>query len=313
MKLDIPYLKLLKEIQDNGNIKGDRTGTGTRSIFGTQMRFDLSQGHIPLLTTKSVNFNSILVELLWFISGSTNMTPLVQNGVNIWNEWPCKYWLQQTGQIVPEQADKDGWKVVTKRFAQQIKDDPDGFGKQWGELGPVYGKQWRDWETPRGEHIDQLGQVVKRIKTNPDCRRLIVCAWNPADIPAMTISGLPPCHCLFQFYVVDGRLSCLLYQRSCDYFLGVPYNIVSYSLLTAMIARVCGLKRGEFIWTGGDTHLYNNHIAKGVPDIQLSRTPRDSPILYINEYSSDLFTMTKDDFLIKGYEPDPYIPAAIAV
>lgn len=262
-----PYLALMKQVLESGTLKTDRTGTGTRSIFGHQMRFDLSEG-FPLVTTKKCHLKSIIHELLWFLSGETNIAYLKANGVHIWDEW----------------ADENG------------------------DLGPVYGAQWRSWPDHHGGHIDQIQQVVEQIKSNPDSRRLIVSAWNPALVDEM---ALPPCHALFQFYVADGRLSCQLYQRSADIFLGVPFNIASYALLTMMIAQVTGLAAGDFIWTGGDCHLYSNHLEQA--SLQLSREPRALPTMKINPTVTDIFAFTFDDFELVGYDPHPHIKAEVAV
>ena len=261
------YLELMRHVLDQGHRKGDRTGTGTLSVFGWQMRFPLER-RFPLLTTKKLHFKSIAYELLWFLQGSTNVRWLQENGVSIWNEW----------------ADENG------------------------ELGPVYGSQWRNWHGPDGRRIDQLAQVIDSIKRNPDSRRHIVTAWNPADIPRMK---LPPCHAFFQFYVADGALSCQMYQRSADIFLGVPFNIASYALLTLMMAQVCDLKPGEFIHTLGDAHLYVNHLDQARE--QLSRTPRGFPRLKLNPAVRDLFAFTYQDFTLEEYEPHPGIRAPIAV
>ena len=261
------YLDLLQEIMDKGVVKADRTGVGTKSIFGHQMRFDLSEG-FPLLTTKKVHLRSIIHELLWFISGDTNIGYLHDHKVTIWDEW----------------ADENG------------------------DLGPVYGKQWRSWQTPDGRSIDQLSEVVETIRRNPDSRRMIVCAWNPSDVDKM---ALPPCHCFFQFYVADGKLSCQLYQRSADTFLGVPFNIASYALLTMMIAQVCGLEPGEFIHTTGDTHLYSNHFEQA--DLQLSREPRPLPRMILNPEVKSIFDFKYEDFTLVGYDPWPAIKAPVAV
>jgi thymidylate synthase len=262
-----PYLDLMRHVRDNGVRKSDRTGTGTLSVFGHQMRFDLADG-FPLLTTKKLHTKSIIHELLWFLAGDTNIAYLKANGVRIWDEW----------------ADKAG------------------------NLGPVYGKQWRSWAAPDGRVVDQISDVVQQIKTSPDSRRLIVSAWNPADLPAM---ALAPCHCLFQFYVADGRLSCQLYQRSADIFLGVPFNIASYALLTAMMAQVTGLKPGDFVHTLGDAHLYVNHLEQ--VELQLTRETRPLPRLEINSAVKSIFDFKFEDFKLTGYEPHPHIAAPVAV
>ncbi|HJU50160.1 MAG TPA: thymidylate synthase [Pseudogulbenkiania sp.] len=261
------YLDLMRHVREHGHYKSDRTGTGTLSVFGHQMRFDLADG-FPLLTTKKLHLKSIVHELLWFLSGDTNIRYLKDNGVSIWDEW----------------ADENG------------------------ELGPVYGYQWRSWPAPDGRHIDQIANVVEMIKKNPDSRRLIVSAWNPALVDEM---ALPPCHALFQFYVADGRLSCQLYQRSADIFLGVPFNIASYALLTMMMAQVCGLKPGEFVHTLGDAHLYSNHLEQA--DEQLAREPRPLPTIKINPDVTDLFAFRFEDFELEGYDPMPHIKAKVAV
>lgn len=261
------YLDLLREIMDNGVVKQDRTGVGTKSVFGHQMRFDLQEG-FPLLTTKKVHLKSIIYELLWFISGDTNIKYLKEHGVSIWDEW----------------ADENG------------------------DLGPVYGHQWRSFPAPDGRAIDQLSDVINQIKNNPDSRRMLVCAWNPGEIDKM---ALPPCHCLFQFYVADGKLSCQLYQRSADTFLGVPFNIASYALLTMMLAQVCGLKPGEFIHTTGDTHIYLNHF--GQVREQLSREPRHLPKMKLNPEVKSLFDFKYEDFTLEDYDPWPAIKAPVAV
>ncbi|MFZ5836535.1 MAG: thymidylate synthase [Pseudomonadota bacterium] len=262
-----PYLDLMRQVRDHGVQKSDRTGTGTRSIFGYQMRFDLNEG-FPLLTTKRVHLKSIIHELLWFLSGDTNVAYLRRHGVTIWDEW----------------ADAAG------------------------ELGPVYGHQWRSWPTPDGGHIDQIAQLVHAIKTNPDSRRLMVSAWNVADVERM---ALPPCHCLFQFYVAEGKLSCQLYQRSADIFLGVPFNIASYALLTLMVAQVCDLAPGDFVHTFGDAHLYLNHMQQ--VELQLTRTPRALPVMRLNPAVRDIFAFRYEDFELTGYDPHPPIAAKVAV
>ena len=297
------YLNLLKEIKEKGTKKEDRTGTGTLSIFGHQMKFNLDEG-FPLVTTKKVNFDSILHELLWFIKGDTNIKYLVENKVNIWNEWPFQSWLNETGQNKEIAMHSPDWKGKLTEFTENIKNDAD-FALKYGDLGPVYGKQWRDFEG-----IDQLNLVIEDIKNNPNSRRHIVSAWNPKEIPIMIKSGLPPCHTLFQFYVSDGKLSCQLYQRSADVFLGVPYNIASYALLTCMIASVTDLKPGEFVHSLGDTHIYLNHMDQ-VKE-QLSRTPFPLPEININTKDS-LFDYEFEDFELLGYESHPFISAPIAI
>ncbi len=298
------YLDLVRHIRDNGVTKGDRTGTGTRSIFGYQMRFDLSDG-FPLVTSKKVHLKSILHELLWFIRGDTNIRYLVENGVGIWNDWPYQSWLRQTGQEDDLPMYSAEWKAGMKEFIERIKTDA-AFAKQYGDLGPVYGHQWRNFEG-----VDQLSQLVDDIKTNPDSRRLLVSAWNPKDIPVMVKSGLPPCHSLFQFYVTEGRLSCQLYQRSADVFLGVPFNIASYSILTLMIAQVTGLKPGDFVHTFGDAHLYSNHMEQ--VEEQLSRSTFALPTLAINPRVNNLFDFVYEDFELQNYQSHGPISAPVAV
>ena len=298
------YLDLVRYIRDNGVVKGDRTGTGTRSVFGYQMRFDLSEG-FPLVTSKKVHLKSILHELLWFIRGDTNIRYLVENGVGIWNDWPYQSWLRQTGQEDDLPMYSAEWKAGMKEFVERIRTDA-AFAQQWGDLGPVYGHQWRNFEG-----VDQLAQLVDDIKTNPDSRRLLVSAWNPKDIPIMVKSGLPPCHSLFQFYVTEGRLSCQLYQRSADVFLGVPFNIASYSILTMMIAQVTGLKLGDFVHTFGDAHLYNNHMEQ--VEEQLSRSTFPLPKLAINPKVNNLFDFVYDDFELQDYQSHGPISAPVAV
>jgi len=261
------YLEFMRHVKEHGAIKTDRTGTGTRSVFGYQMRFDLQQG-FPLLTTKKVHLKSIIHELIWFLQGSTNIAYLKENGVSIWDEW----------------ADAEG------------------------NLGPIYGYQWRSWPAPNGEHIDQITQVLEQIRSTPDSRRMIVSSWNVADVPKMK---LPPCHALFQFYVADGKLSCQLYQRSADIFLGVPFNIASYAILTHMMAQQAGLEVGDFVWSGGDCHLYSNHMQQ--VDLQLARELRELPRLRIKRTPDSLFDYRFDDFEIEGYDPHPGIKAPVAV
>jgi len=261
------YLDLLQDILDHGVQKRDRTGVGTLSVFGRQLRFDLRHG-FPLVTTKKIHIKSVIHELLWFLRGDTNVRSLNAVGVTIWDEW----------------------------------------AREDGDLGPIYGRQWRHWELPGGGHVDQLAEVVEQIRTNPDSRRLLVSAWNVADLPRM---ALPPCHVLFQFYVAEGRLSCQMYQRSADVFLGVPFNIASYSLLTLMVAQVCDLEPGEFIHTFGDVHLYLNHIEQA--RLQLTRQPRPLPRMILNPEIKSLFDFRYEDFRLEGYDPHPAIPAPVAV
>jgi thymidylate synthase len=298
------YLDLVRHIRDHGVKKEDRTGTGTVSIFGHQMRFDLAHG-FPLVTSKKVHLKSILHELLWFIRGDTNIRYLVENGVGIWNDWPYQNWLREIGKDTSLEMYSPEWRAVMKEFIQKIKTDSD-FAAQYGDLGPVYGKQWRNFGG-----VDQLTQLIEDINSNPDSRRLIVSAWNPQDIPVMVKSGLPPCHSLFQFYVVDGRLSCQLYQRSADVFLGVPFNIASYAILTMMIAQVSGLGLGDFVHTFGDAHLYLNHMDQ--VEEQLSRSTFDLPTMKINPQVTSLFDFVFDDFELQNYQSHGPIAAPVAV
>ena len=295
------YLDLLARIKNEGVVKTDRTGTGTKSVFGHQMRFDLSQG-FPLLTTKKVFLKGIIHELLWFLNGDTNIKYLVDNGVHIWDNDAYRHYN--------ELCIKEGVLPVSMeeflRAAQEGIDSPiEGY--KFGDLNHVYGYQWRSWPRPNGEAIDQIQQAVDLIKNNPDSRRIIVSAWNVADVEKM---ALPPCHSLFQFYVADGKLSCMLYQRSADTFLGVPFNIASYALLTMMMAQVCGLKVGEFVHTLGDTHLYLNHFEQ--VDEQLSRTPRTLPKMHINPDVKSIFDFKYEDFELEGYDPYPTIKAPMS-
>lgn len=302
------YLDLLQDIKTNGVKKSNRTGTDQIGVFGRQMRFDLSEG-FPLLTTKKVFIRGIIHELIWFLNGSTNIKYLVDNDVHIWDEWPYRHYLMENGQKVPDSSSEE-WKIGIQEFTEQIKAD-DKFAAKWGELGPVYGYQWRHWRTPDGKEIDQVANAIDLIKNSPDSRRIIVSAWNVADLEEMTKAGLPPCHLLFQFYVADGKLSCQMYQRSADTFLGVPFNIASYSLLTMMMAQVCGLQPGDFVHTFGDTHLYVNHLEQ--VDLQLSRKPRKLPTMKINPKVKTIDGFTIDDFELVDYDPHPAIKAPIAV
>jgi thymidylate synthase len=302
------YLDLLRDIKANGVKKSDRTGIGTVSVFGRQMRFDLSDG-FPAVTTKKLFMRGIIHELIWFLQGSTNIKYLVDNDIHIWDDWPYKAYLLKQSKKVPE-INGPEWSKGIREFTERIKKDAD-FARWHGELGPVYGYQWRNWPTPDGRHIDQIKNVIQTLKSNPDSRRMIVSAWNVADIDEMSISGLPPCHLLFQFYVANGKLSCQMYQRSADTFLGVPFNIASYALLTMMVAQVVGLKPGEFIHTFGDTHLYLNHLKQ--VDTQLARKPRALPKMKINPDVNDIFEFKFEDFELTGYDPHPAISAPIAV
>ena len=295
------YLDLLARIKNEGVVKTDRTGTGTKSVFGHQMRFDLSQG-FPLLTTKKVFLKGIIHELLWFLNGDTNIKYLVDNGVHIWDNDAYRYYNELCVKegVLPVAMDE------FLRAAQEGIDSPiEGY--KFGDLNHVYGYQWRSWPRPNGEAIDQIQQAVDLITKNPDSRRIIVSAWNVADVEKM---ALPPCHTLFQFYVADGKLSCMLYQRSADTFLGVPFNIASYALLTMMMAQVCGLEAGEFVHTLGDTHLYLNHFEQ--VEEQLSRTPRALPTMKINPEVKSIFDFKFEDFELEGYDPYPTIKAPMS-
>ncbi|MEQ9188170.1 MAG: thymidylate synthase [Cryomorphaceae bacterium] len=298
------YHALLEHILTNGTDKADRTGVGTRSVFGYQMRFPLKDG-FPLVTTKKVHIKSIIHELLWFVQGDTNLRYLVQNGVNIWNDWPFQNWLNRTDQAAHFPKYSDVWRAQMKLFVERVKSD-ESFAEEWGQLGPVYGKQWRDFNG-----FDQLKWVVNEIKTNPNSRRLIVSAWNASEIEEMAKAGLPPCHTMYQFYVLDGKLSCQLYQRSADVFLGVPFNIASYALLTMMVAQICDLEPGDFVHTFGDAHLYSNHFEQAKE--QISRSERPLPTLQINSAVKDLFAYRFEDFSLLNYDPHPPIKASVAV
>jgi len=308
--VDESYLDLLEHIIKNGAVKTDRTGTGTRSVLGYQMRFNLSDG-FPLLTTKKVPIKSIIHELLWFMRGDTNLKYLADNNVHIWDEWPYKAFLIRNKLKVPK-TNSEEWNTGIREFIEKIKND-ENFAKDYGNLGPIYGYQWRSWPTQNGKHIDQLAGIIEEIKKNPDSRRLIISAWNVADLDEMAKAGLPPCHCLFQFYVANGKLSCQLYQRSCDTFLGVPFNIASYALFTMIIAQICELEPGEFVWTGGDVHLYSNHLEQ--VKLQLSRRNdiRPLPKMKINPKKMKLEDFTIEDFELLGYNPHEGIKAPIAV
>lgn len=302
------YHDLLKHIMETGEITTDRTGTGTKSVFGYQMRFKMSEG-FPLLTTKKVPFRIILEELLWFIKGDTKLKSLLEKNVHIWDEWPFKWYLKAQNLPIPA-VGSENWNNQLKSFTEKIMADSD-FNQKWGDLGPVYGFQWRTWPTNDGKSIDQLQNVIDLLKNSPDSRRIIVSAWNPAQIDEMAKAGLPPCHCLFQFKSYNGKLSLQLYQRSCDTFLGVPFNIASYSLLLLMVAQVSGLEADEFVWTGGDVHIYLNHFEQ-VKE-QLSREFKTLPTVKINPDIKNLFEFKAEDFELLNYDPHPAIKAPIAV
>lgn len=306
------YLDLLKHIIENGAEKSDRTGTGTKSVFGYQMRFDLSKG-FPLLTTKKMYLRSIIHELLWFLTGDTNIRYLALNNVHIWDEWPFQGYLQKNNLESEFPMYSEKWQEKKKWFIEQVKENED-FAKEYGDLGPVYGKQWIRWSGNNGEEINQIQNIVDMLKKNPNDRRMIVAGWNVADIQSLikAKTAAPPlCHTMFQFYSVNGKLSCQLYQRSADVFLGVPFNIASYSLLTMMMAQVTGLEPGEFIHTFGDAHLYNNHMEQ--TNLQLSRQPKKLPKMIINPDVKDIFKFKFEDFELKDYDPWPRIKAPIAV
>lgn len=312
-----PYLQLIRDTLEKGHEKSDRTGTGTKSLFGYQMRFNLAEG-FPLLTTKKVPFGLIKSELLWFLRGDTNIRFLLEHNNHIWDEWAFKNWVESDEYHGPDmtnfglraQEDDNFNKVYQdekKKFCQKIVEDQE-FANKFGNLGDVYGAQWRHWQTRNGETIDQIKDVIETIKNNPDSRRMIVTAWNPEDVP---LSALPPCHTLFQFYVNDGKLSCQLYQRSADVFLGVPFNIASYALLTHMIARETGLEVGEFVHTLGDAHIYLNHLDQ--VNEQLQRKPNDAPTLWLNPEKKNIMDFEMEDIKVKNYHSHSAIKAPVAV
>lgn len=290
------YLDLIKYVLENGKPKGDRTNTGTISTFGYQMRFDLSEG-FPLLTTKKVHLKSVIHELLWFLQGATNIKYLVDNNVRIWNEWPYAIY-KKSDEFLGE---------TMQEFIEKVKNDSE-FAKKHGNLGPVYGYQWRNYLGPDGKKVDQVQELITMIKTNPNSRRLIINAWHPALIQDM---ALPPCHMMAQFYVHDNKLSCQLYQRSADIFLGVPFNIASYALLTMMVAQVCDLELGDFVHTLGDAHIYNDHLEQ--VNLQLTRKPRKLPKMVINKNVKDIFSFKYEDFELKEYNPHPKITGKVSV
>lgn len=311
------YKQLCETILDNGTVKSDRTGTGTKSIFGYQMRFDLNKG-FPLMTTKRTAMRLITSELLWFIKGDTNVKTLISERNHIWDEWAFEKWVKSSDYTGPDMtnfglraAQDEDFKVVVDQQMALFRDNilsDDVFANTYGDLGPVYGRQWRSWPNQTGETIDQLKKVIESIKHNPDSRRHIVTAWNPAEVDDM---ALPPCHTFFQFYVADNKLSCQLYQRSADVFLGVPFNIASYALLTHLIARECHLEVGEFVHTLGDAHIYSNHMEQ--VNEQLSREPRELPTLKISNEKTSIFDLETHDITVENYDPHPRIKAPIAV
>ncbi|KRL04361.1 thymidylate synthase [Liquorilactobacillus oeni] len=315
--VETPYLQLARDILEKGHPKNDRTGTGTRSLFGYQMRFDLSKG-FPLLTTKKVAFGLVKSELLWFLRGDTNIRYLLQHNNHIWDEWAFKRWVESKDYSGPDMQDFGHRALLDSAFAAEYQKQKnffceqvlnnDDFASKYGELGDVYGAQWRHWKTRDGKTIDQIQNVITNIQEKPDSRRLIVTAWNPEDVPA---SALPPCHTIFQFYVANGKLSCQLYQRSADVFLGVPFNIASYALLTHLIARQTGLEVGEFVHTLGDAHIYNNHFEQIKK--QLARDAKDAPKLWLNPSKKNIFDFEMEDIKVLGYEPHPGIKAPVAV
>jgi len=306
------YLDLLQHIVKNGTDRDDRTGIGTRSIFGHQMRFDLNQG-FPIVTTKKVFLRSIIHELIWFLSGSTNIKYLVDNNVHIWDEWPYQGYLKINDLEEKYPMYSDEWQEKKKEFIEQIKSDT-AFADKYGDLGPVYGKQWTAWEASNGQQINQIENAQEMIRKSPYSRRIIVSGWNIGDLEQQVnskIAAPPPCHTIFHFHVLDGKLSCQLYQRSADVFLGVPFNIASYALLTMMMAQTTGLKPGEFIHSFGDVHIYKNHFDQ--VDLQLSRQPKELPAMKLNPDIKSIFDFKYDDFNLENYDPHPRIKAPIAV
>lgn len=309
-EFDREYHRVIDEILARGVLCDDRTGTGTIDLTGTLMRFDLGSGKVPVLTTKYTAWKTTLKELLWLISGDTSVAPLIRQGVKIWSEWPTKNWLRRTQQTIPPQEDKVAWATVTRQFEREIIDTP-GFAEEFGNMGPIYGHQWRKWPGPDGKPIDQLANAIHRIRTKPDCRRIIVEAWNVGYLDEMAVAGLPPCHKSFQFRVRNGKLDLMINQRSCDMFLGVPLNVLSYSVLLCMIAQLTGLGRGHMVWVGGSSHVYNNHMEQ--MQLQLSRTSFPAPYLDIRPGVPDIDSFKFEDFTLRDYQHHPAIKAPIAV
>jgi len=313
---DESYLDLLEHLMKSGNIKGDRTGTGTKSVLGYQMRFDLADG-FPLITTKKVPIKAIIHELIWFLRGDTNLKYLAENNVHIWDEWPYKAYLKRNNLPIPE-INGEEWKKGMAEFVERVKTD-EQFAAEYGNLGPIYGSQWRCWPGEDNICLDQISQVIETLKRDPNSRRMIVSAWNVKFIDEMAKAGLPPCHCLFQFYTSTNpetgklRLSCQLYQRSCDTFLGVPFNIASYSLLIMIIAQIVDMEPGEFVWVGGDTHLYMNHIEQAETQLARRNDIRPLPTMKINPAKKNIEEFTIDDFELVDYNPHDSIKAPIAV
>lgn len=320
---DVPYLDLAREIRSKGVRRGDRTKTGTLAVFSRQMRFDLSDGSFPLLAAKSTPLRVILEELFWFLRGETNIRPLLEKNVHIWSEWPYKAYLRKSDAEIPP-PNSEEWKVGLRAFEQRILSDQ-GFADEFGELGPVYGSQWRSWDRfeiamenwdgrtfyTKMKPVDQIAMLVESLKSNPESRSHIVSAWNPGEYEWLRANSLPPCHMMFQCFVADGRLSLDLTQRSCDFFLGVPFNIASYSALLLMLAHVTGLRPGEFVWSGKDVHLYTNHLDQ--TDEMLAREVRPSPHLHIEGEVARIEDFDISHFVLEGYEPHPKIPAPVAV
>jgi thymidylate synthase len=308
--LEQPYLDLLRKVLEEGSPSGNRTAYATRKLFAQQMRFDLTRG-FPFFTTKKIRWSNVVTELLWLLSGKTNILPLLERKNPIWTDWPCKNWLKKTNQKVPDQrTQRDAWQEAKAQFTLAMLTTP-AFAETWGGCGPVYGYQWRHWPDGKGGEIDQIVRLIDGINRDPNGRRHIVSAWNVADLDEMDVSGLQPCHCMFQFFVDGDKLSCHLTQRSCDMFLGVPYNVASYSLLTHMVAQVTGKVPHEFVWTGIDVHIYENCVDQARE--QLAREPYDPPTVRLNADVKDIFAFREEDLVLENYQSHPYIGADVAV